>query len=114
MGPWPDFLLWICHCLLHVDGSLLSGLAIKQRRPKAFMFLKTVYNALPIRAVLNLLRLEDHFQILSLGRGQPLNIEVPKWSICVLISLKNNPCSRTTRQMVADFWWSADHRLRTG
>ena len=71
-------------------------------------------------AVLNRLRLEDHLEMLSPGRGLPLKI-VP-WKI-VNIGLfvclyfhkikRSRLCSWTTRQKLADHKWSADHRLRT-
>src|SRR6218665_1008868 len=69
-------------------------------------------------AVLNLLRLEDHLQIVSLGGGPPLKIEIDNfknWSVCVFITLKfekNRFCSLTTGKCSRTTWWSADHRLR--
>ena len=65
----------------------------------------------------NLLRFEDHLQLLSLGRRPPLKI-VPRkidknWSVCMFITLKANLCSQTIRQISADHQCSTDHRLRT-
>jgi len=67
-------------------------------------------------AVLNLLRLENHLQILSLGCGPPLKIvpwKIAKIGLCVFISLKNikvasarEPLAGGPRPQVENCWFS--------
>ena len=63
---------------------------------KVLIFLLNLHTFASLRlrpAVLKLLRLEDHLQILSLGCGPPLKFcaleNCQNWSVCVFISLKN-------------------------